>query len=156
MAEQTDRKPIVVVAVIAVVVFLVFVLGVAVGGGGTGDGGWRERLGSLGAGGDLTSEDLVLVDGTCDVAGEVIRPQPACAFDVVADGGRFALAPVRRATLLAVDSDVRVRFAVEGQVIEVDVDAGDTADLTFSRSGGALALACLGAFSCEVRLLPAD
>jgi hypothetical protein len=154
VAEQTDRKPIVVVAVIALVVVLIFVLGVAAGGGGTGGGGWRERLGSLGAGGDLTSEDLVLVDGTCDVAGEVIRPQPACAFDVAPDGGRFSLAPVRRATLLAVDSDVRARFAVEGQVIEVDVDAGDTADLTFSRSGGALALACLGAFACEVRLLP--
>jgi len=155
VGETTDRKPVIVVAVIAVVVLLLFAGGVAFGGGGTGDGGWRDRLAGLGAGGDLTNEDLVLVDGTCDVAGDVIRPQPACAFEVVPEGGRFSLAPARRATLLAVDAGVRLRFVVEDQVIDVEVDAGDTADLTFSRSGGALALACLGAFACEVRLLPA-
>jgi len=155
VAETTDRKPVIVVAVIAAVVLLLFVLGVSVGGGTAGGDGWRDRLGGLGAGRDLTNEDLVLVDGTCDVAGDVIRPQPACAFEVVPEGGRFSLAPARRATLLAVDSAVRLRFTVEGQTIDVDVESGETADLTFSRSGGSLAVGCLGAFACEVRLLPA-
>lgn len=155
MGEQTDRKPVVVLAVLAAVVLLLFVLGVTVRGGTAGGDGWRERLAGFGGGADLTVEDLVLVGGTCDVAGQAIRPAPACAFEVVPEGGRFSLAPARRATLLAVDSAVRLRFTVEGQTIDVDLESGETTDLTFSRSGGALAVGCLGAFVCEVRLLPA-
>lgn len=155
MGTRTDRRPVVVLAVLAAVVLLLFVLGVTVGGGTAGGEGWRERLAGFGGGSDLTAEDLVLVDGTCDVAGQAIRPQPACALEVVADGGRLSVAPARRATLLAVDSAVRLRFTVEGQTIDVDLESGETADLTFSRSGGSLAVGCLGAVACEVRLLPA-
>lgn len=156
MSEGSGRGPIVVLAVVAVVVVLLFVAGVTLGGGGTGDGGWQERLAGLGAGGVLAGEDLVLTAGDCAVAGTVIAVGGSCAFDVAPEGGRFSLAPTRRATLVAVDAGLRLVFTVEDQRISIDVDPGDSADLTFSRSGGALALACLGAFACEARLLPPE
>lgn len=155
MSDWSGRKPIVVLAVVAVVVVLLFVAGVTLGGG-TGDGGWQERLAGLGAGGVLAGEDLVLTAGDCAVAGTVIAVGGSCAFDVPPEGGRFSLAPTRRATLVAVDAGLRLVFTVEDQRISIDVDPGDSADLTFSRSGGALALACLGAFACEARLLPPE
>lgn len=157
MAEAgANRKPLVVVAVIGAVVVLVFVLGVGLGGGSpTGDGGWQERLRGLGAGAALTPSDLVLAEGNCTVDGARIVVGGSCVFDVAPAGGRFSLGPpTRRTTLRNGPLAVALAFEVEDQDISVRLDPGEAQDLTFGRSGGRLGLACLGAFACEVAILP--
>ncbi len=154
MGEGSGRKPVVVLAVVGAVVVLVFALGVGLGGRGEGDGGWRDRLAGLGGGAELTADDLVLADGTCDVADRVVSFSGACVFEVVASGGRFSLAPARRATLVVGDAPVTLTVVVEEQEITTTLDPGEVQDLTFGRSGGALGLACRSLTGCTVSLAP--
>lgn len=154
MGEGSGRKPVVVLVVVGAVVVLVFALGVGLGGRGTGDGGWRDRLSGLGAGAELTADDLVLTDGACEVADRVVTFGGACVFEVGASGGRFSLAPTRRATLVVGDAPVTLTVVVEGQEITTSLDPGEVQDLTFGRSGGALGLTCRGLTGCTVALAP--
>jgi hypothetical protein len=159
MAEQGEsRRPLVVLAVVGALAVLVFVLGVGAGAGGDdgGSGGWPDRLRDLVDGEDLTTADLVLTGGSCSVDGQVITFAGSCTFEVPASGGRLSLgAPTRRATLAVGGAPVGVAIVIEDQEIAVEMDAGEQQDLTFGRSGGRLALGCLGLSGCAVALVPA-
>lgn len=157
MAEDT-RRPVVIAVVVGVVVVLVFVLGVGFGGRGeVGGGGWVERLQGLGAARPLASDDLVAIGGDCEIGTGSIGVGGSCVLEVASAGGRISLGtPTRRALLVPEGSAVRLSFAVEDQEMEVDADPGKEVDLTFGRSGGRLALACLGAPACAVILAAPD
>ena len=150
-----ERKRLLVVGAIAVVAVLVFVVGVGFGGRQGGADRWQDRLSGVGVGEALTTSDLVRTSGDCDVTGQQVVVQGACAFEVAATGGRFALgSPTRRVTLVNGPTPLRLTMTVEDQDIEVDLDPGEDVRLTMGRSRGSLALRCLGAFDCGVTLVP--
>lgn len=157
MPDMPDRRRLVVLGALAVLALLVLLVGAGFGGRDAGAGGWQERLRGLGAGGDLTTSHLVLRSGDCRVGGQQIAVRTACVLEVQPAGGRFSLgAPTRRATLENGPAPLGVTMTVEGQEIEVDLEAGEDVLLTIGRSGGTLALECEALLEdCVVRLSPA-
>lgn len=160
MSDDT-RRPVMIAIVCAVVAVAVFVLGVGLGARDDGDDreegeDWRARLSGLGPVAPLTTGDLALADGSCDVSGRLIVVRTACSFTIAEFGGPFDLGPATKqadATFIASSlSTLVLRMTVEGTEIEQEARLGSPTTLTVGRGGGRLTLVCAGLEPCVLEL----
>lgn len=153
--SSENRKPFLIAAACAVVAVVVFALASGFGGrDATGAAGWKDRLGGLGLGSELSIAELRPAGGNCKVEAARITIVGSCALAVDAFGGAFSLQAVKSAELVP-SSAVKLTLTLEGTSTTEAVKSGCRISAVFGRSGGALTVSCSVPTSpCAIELGP--
>lgn len=140
--NRENRKPLLIAAICVVLAVVVFALGAGFGGRPAGGAAnWKDRLGALDPGTDLTISELQPVGGNCEVAGSRISIIGSCVLAVAEFGGPFSLEVIKRTELVSAAS-VKITLTLEGTSTTAKIDPGCRISAVIGRSGGTLTVSC--------------
>jgi hypothetical protein len=152
-----DRKPVIIAIVCAAVAVAVLALGIGFGGRDESGGeDWQDRLAGIGAVAPLTTADLSLTAGSCELAERQVVVSGSCSFTIAPFGGPFDLGAATKqadATFTGpATSRLEVRMIVEGTEVAQEAELGTATTLTVGRAGGSLTLICAGVEPCVLEI----
>jgi hypothetical protein len=152
--SSSVSRPVVIAALVGLLVVLLFTGSLLLGGGGAvGDGGWRDRLSGLRGGAPLTTTDLSVSGGSCQIDGVDIVLTRQCTLAVRNDAGLLAFgSATMRGTLSIAAGAVTVTVTAENSTVTRSMATGDSVEVVFGRSGGTLDLTCGTAGTCRVTI----